>query len=360
MSDDTDTVDDPSGRLTTAWSLDNAGQIVGTYPIDGDNGAFVTLDNSSSVFGGGVLAAADDASQVVVVSIDSDNYPDAALYSETTDIKLDDATGGSSSAIITFGSGQFQPAMLGYAYGWNVVASGVYESDHHSPANDLFGVSGTTLVGIGTPGANDLVQIAGGFDVQGELVNAFDRPPSPVSPAMLQLEIDGANAAYARAVPDGATALHSPFLDLLDFNANGFFGMAYEQDGVVIVAFEGTQFNSSFYGLTSIAADAQILEGQWPAAFTDAILFTLGVQALAGSTPIYLTGHSLGGGEAEAVAYAAAIPFDDFSIAGGVTFGAPGLPDYFGPKISATSPIMSTAGIRSAITPITANWAAFR
>ena len=75
----------------------------------------------------------------------------------------------------------------------------------------------------------------------------------------------------------------------------------------------------------------QILDGHWPAAFTDAILFALGAQSLAGSTPIDLTGHSLGGGEAEAVALFAAIT-SDLSIAGGVTFGAPGVPDYFGPS----------------------------
>ena len=62
----------------------------------------------------------------------------------------------------------------------------------------------------------------------------------------------------------------------------------------------------------------------------DAILFTMGVESLAGSTPVYVTGHSLGGAEAEAVALYASRPFDNFSIAGGVTFGAPGLPGYYG------------------------------
>jgi hypothetical protein len=147
----------------------------------------------------------------------------------------------------------------------------------------------------------------------------------------LQEEINGANDVYQHEVPAGATPINSPFLTLMDINANGFFALAYEENGVITVAFEGTVFAPTIYGLGSLEADLQIAQGQWPAALTDAILFTMGVESLAGSTPIYLTGHSLGGAEAEAVSLFAARPGDNFSIAGGVTFGAPGVPDYFGP-----------------------------
>jgi hypothetical protein len=142
---------------------------------------------------------------------------------------------------------------------------------------------------------------------------------------MLQEEIDGANAAYARAVPPGATPIASSAL-----NYQGFYGLAYEENGVVLVAFEGTQSTPDSYGLGTLAADIQIFLGDTPQAFNDAINFTLDVQSLAGSTPIYITGHSLGGAEAEAVALFASNPSDDLSIAGGVTFGAPGLPGYYG------------------------------
>jgi hypothetical protein len=154
---------------------------------------------------------------------------------------------------------------------------------------------------------------------------------SPTSPVTLQEEIDGANAVYQHELPAGATPINSPFLTLLDINANGFFALAYEENGAIFVAFEGTVLAPTIYGIGSLVADLQIVQGQWPMALTDAILFTMGVESLAGSTPIYLTGHSLGGAEAEAVSLFAARPGDNFSIAGGVTFGAPGVPDYFGP-----------------------------
>ena len=156
---------------------------------------------------------------------------------------------------------------------------------------------------------------------------------SPTSPVTLQEEIDGAHDVYGHQVPAGATPINSPFLSLLDTigAANGFFALAYEENGVAFVSFEGTDSAPTIYGLGSVAADLQILEGQTPAALTDAILFTQGVESLVGSTPIYLTGHSLGGAEAEAVSQFAASPGNNLSIAGGVTFGALGLPGYFGP-----------------------------
>jgi hypothetical protein len=147
---------------------------------------------------------------------------------------------------------------------------------------------------------------------------------------MLQDEIDAANAVYAHAVPPGATLLDSTALSALDSNSDGFYASAYEENGVVLIAFEGTQVNQSAYGRESVAADIQIFKGEQPAAFNDAILFAQDVQSLAGSMPIYVSGHSLGGAEAEAVTMFAANPFDNFSIAGGVTFGAPGLPGYYG------------------------------
>jgi hypothetical protein len=156
---------------------------------------------------------------------------------------------------------------------------------------------------------------------------------SPTSPVILQDEIDGAHAVYGHQVPAGATPINSPFLSLLDTidAANGFFALAYEENGVVFVSFEGTDTAPTIYGLGSVAADLQIIQGQTPTALTDAILFTQGVESLVGSTPIYLTGHSLGGVEAEAVSLFAASPGNNLSIAGGVTFGALGLPGYFGP-----------------------------
>jgi hypothetical protein len=158
-----------------------------------------------------------------------------------------------------------------------------------------------------------------------------DAPSAPTSPAMLQEEIDGANSVYAQTVPAGTTPIDDAALSALDVNNVGFYAVAYEVDGAVIVAFEGTQLAPTPYGLQTIAADIQIFRGQTPQAFDYAIEFVLDVQAVAGSMPVYITGHSLGGAEAEAVAAFAANPSNDLSIVGGVTFGAPGLPGYCGP-----------------------------
>jgi hypothetical protein len=99
--------------------------------------------------------------------------------------------------------------------------------------------------------------------------------------------------------------------------ADGFFGQAFaDASGNVIISFEGTGTDSSIYATGSQSADRAISLGQTPPAFTDAEAFAQAVQVMFGSRPIYLTGHSLGGAEAEYVASR-----DHLS---GVTFAAPG------------------------------------
>ena len=105
--------------------------------------------------------------------------------------------------------------------------------------------------------------------------------------------------------------------------SDGFFAQALQDtSGNIIIAFEGSlPFEASAYGRGSASADSQILAGQTPHAFSDALVFTADVQQYLvqhnlASNPVYLTGHSLGGAEAEYVASK-----DGYS---GVTFGAPG------------------------------------
>jgi hypothetical protein len=105
--------------------------------------------------------------------------------------------------------------------------------------------------------------------------------------------------------------------------SDGFFAQALEDgSGNIIIAYEGSlPFEATVYGMGSASADAQILAGQTPGAFSDALAFAADVeQNLAAhklaSAPIYLTGHSLGGAEAEYVA--------SKDGNNGVTFGAPG------------------------------------
>lgn len=114
--------------------------------------------------------------------------------------------------------------------------------------------------------------------------------------------------------------------------SDGFFAQAFlDSSGNIVVSFEGSAIDFSLYSIGSLAADEAIASGQTPQAFRDAYAFTADVQQYAlqhglGANPIYLTGHSLGGAEAEYVA-----SLDDMS---GVTFGAPGtlVPTYKSPS----------------------------
>ena len=125
----------------------------------------------------------------------------------------------------------------------------------------------------------------------------------------------------------------------LEVEADGFYGAAFQtSSGQVIIAFEGTYLSALFeeadlapalgaadpeFALAQIAADLEIYRGQAPAAFDDALHFTETVLASAGkqgigAEDVFVTGHSLGGAEAEYVSARLGLA--------GETYGAPGLP----------------------------------
>jgi hypothetical protein len=120
--------------------------------------------------------------------------------------------------------------------------------------------------------------------------------------------------------------------DAYDRNA-GFFGAALRVDrpgqaDQIVIAFEGTDpsrvsvTTDPVFLAAQLEADAQIYLGQIPEAFTDALAFTEDVLDTAETHGIprknvYVTGHSLGGAEAEYVAAQLDL--------GGATFGAPGI-----------------------------------
>ncbi|MGE3279561.1 MAG: CARDB domain-containing protein, partial [Alphaproteobacteria bacterium] len=127
--------------------------------------------------------------------------------------------------------------------------------------------------------------------------------------------------------------------------SSGFFAAAYEDnDGNIIVGYQGSILDpddplyDAPYGIASRAADANILFGLKPdALFDSALAFLLTVYKDYRSQPIYVTGHSLGGVEAQEAAYELGA-----IVEGGATFGAPGLPGNF---YSTTEPIVNYVDI---------------
>lgn len=138
--------------------------------------------------------------------------------------------------------------------------------------------------------------------------------------------------ASAWTYTQGSTPAPNPFkangkqMTSLDV-ASGFYGAAFlSASGQVIVAFEGTDLGGfeqePEFVSAQFLADLMIYRGDKPPAFDDALAFTKAViqqAAKAGISKdnVFVTGHSLGGGEAGYVAAQLGL--------GGATFGAPGI-----------------------------------
>ncbi|MCP1747593.1 putative Ig domain-containing protein [Bradyrhizobium japonicum] len=139
--------------------------------------------------------------------------------------------------------------------------------------------------------------------------------------------LNASNAVYSQntiSAPPGSGLVllkASPASQLAD----GFFAEAFEDvSGSIVISYQGSALDDTPYGSASLSADVAIAFGGMPAVFADALAFALDVENSYGSRDIYVTGHSLGGVEAEYVAEQ--FPF----IKGGATFGSPGLPLFFG------------------------------
>jgi uncharacterized protein YxjI len=150
------------------------------------------------------------------------------------------------------------------------------------------------------------------------------------------------------------------------FDLTGFHAQAFQDGfGNIIIAYEGTRTDPIISGLPlspldvysngSLLTDLGIAQGHFqpvlaanaadlggPAAaaaalaasggaalslaitMNKAVAFATAVHNQFSSSPIYVTGHSLGGAEAEEAAYSLSF------VLGGDTFGAPGVPGYYG------------------------------
>ena len=177
-------------------------------------------------------------------------------------------------------------------------------------AGDLFG---TTLYG----GAN--------FDDGTVFEIAAATTPLLWEPTQQELtdSLHASDSSYNGTVPTGFMPLLVPLHDAHD-DADGFYAAAYKSDSDVIIAFEGTVADpSDAYGGGSLHADLLLALGSASDVVSDAETFASIAIALAeqqgySTNEIFVTGHSLGGLEAEAVAeneYQQGVSLD------GVTFG---------------------------------------
>lgn len=149
----------------------------------------------------------------------------------------------------------------------------------------------------------------------------------------LQAYIDAADAVYSRNTSSSAlitSLIINGQLVKSQSDGDGFYAQAYtDKFGNIIIAFEGTTtIIGDIYSSATLLDDATILQGQSPVVLQDAIDFAEKVHNYVPSAPIYVTGHSLGGAEAQAVA--TNVKTANF-ISGGAIFGSPGLPGYYGP-----------------------------
>ena len=139
--------------------------------------------------------------------------------------------------------------------------------------------------------------------------------------------------AYNRSIPSGLSQTWAPLPAVQPEakDSDGFYGAAYTNGTQIVIAFEGSYWWPPTYAIGSFGvADGAILAGQLPAAAQHAIDWgsaVIGAAELEGisTSNIYLTGHSLGGLEAEVLAqYEYNLPAH--ITLDGATFGEPGLP----------------------------------
>jgi hypothetical protein len=160
-----------------------------------------------------------------------------------------------------------------------------------------------------------------------------------IKPPTIGEFLAAANATYSRDVPPDLQPFKDSAGNQITSVADwlGFYGETFiDQNGNIIVAYEGTSQNNALYAAgtafvdAALAADVldplSVAAPVLPAFIDAADLIKLVVQAGGGgdSHPIYITGHSLGGTEAE---YAASVSPE---VVGGITFGATGVPGYIG------------------------------
>jgi hypothetical protein len=157
-------------------------------------------------------------------------------------------------------------------------------------------------------------------------------PPLPTPEPNTAEFLSASNWTYSRDYGDLPADLRPFVVDgqhlAREVTEDGFYGAAFLTPfDRVVVAFEGTHLSALSddpeFVLAQIAADALIRLGESPPAYGDALEFTRTVLEAAeargiAAGEVFLTGHSLGGAEAQYVAAQLGLA--------GETFGGPGIP----------------------------------
>ncbi|MDD4617204.1 MAG: hypothetical protein PHW76_08880 [Alphaproteobacteria bacterium] len=149
------------------------------------------------------------------------------------------------------------------------------------------------------------------------------------------------SAAYTGETPDGWQVISEQINE-----TTGMHAVAYQDDsGRIVLAYEGTNpdkalSDTNFFG-AEINADKAIMQGQDFDANNGSVSFAMDVaEKHPDCASFTITGHSLGGEEAQFVAQKCSF------ISGGATFGAPGVPNLEG---NATGNIVNYVNVNDPI-----------
>ena len=136
----------------------------------------------------------------------------------------------------------------------------------------------------------------------------------------LKDSLNASNNAYSLSQSFAALPGYK-YLDSARVESSGMQAVAYQNltTGEIVISYQGTNLSDPAMAAAQIAADKDLALGKTPPMFIDARAFYDEVRKDYGNTPIYVTGHSIGGGAAEYIAWTRP------DVAGGITWGAPGI-----------------------------------
>jgi hypothetical protein len=271
----------------------------------------------------GVLAPSVEASKQVSRADDSTpcwNGTSSTCTSTDPTVTLNfhsdgDTTGCTFTLQVSWGDGASSTDMIDGGPDGAVVAT----EEHLYDAPGSYEISWTSDLAVGS--------CASSSGDWGQFILAGPSTPCPIE--CLQAANAVAGMDTTDGTPDTATNLTVEYKDYIP--SGGYAAAAFsDKAGNIIIANEGGHLGLATdpghvpYENWSLINERLLLKGKWFPALNDAVQFAQRVKAsVAAGIKIYVTGFDLGGVEAQAQAQAL-----QTAVAGGATFGAPGLPTF--------------------------------